>query len=276
MYFDNDFDFNEHKSEWESELSQLPPIKSLESYKGVEEREVNKWDEFYHIHNNGQFFKPRKYLSAEFEVWLNSAHVVLEVGCGYGMLLFCFVICITHLLLYLGCSIFPLMKSYQNIHFIASDYSDNAIKILRGNNRYDSERITSFPWNIISPCGDSINKHIDCVLAIFVLSALPPQMHSVALANIISIMPSGSVFLFRDYGIYDMTMFRHVVRYEEHLYERTDGTLCYYFSLEYLIELCAKLNLEVVELKYATVNNVNKKKKLVMKRVFVHGVFRKI
>jgi SAM-dependent methyltransferase len=79
--------------------------------------------------------------------------------------------------------------------------------------------------------------------------------------------------LFRDYGVYDMTMFRHSKRHSEYLFERNDGTYCYYFELPYLHNLIESVGMKVVELSYATIINVNRKTKEKMYRVFVHGVF---
>lgn len=56
-------------------------------------------------------------------------------------------------------------------------------------------------------------------------------------------------------------------------YARKDGTLAYFFSVE---ELCARASdagFQVLECKYATVRNVNRKTGAVLDRVFIHGLF---
>jgi hypothetical protein len=68
-------------------------------------------------------------------------------------------------------------------------------------------------------------------------------------------------------------MFRHSKRHSEYLFERNDGTYCYYFELPYLHNLIESVGMKVVELSYATIINVNRKTKEKMYRVFVHGVF---
>lgn len=166
------------------------------------------------------------------------------------------------------------MKQLESIHFIASDYSSSAIKILQKKLQLNENLLSIFTWDILTPCPELISS-VDCTLCIFVLSALSPNNHKTAFENILSVMPSGSVILFRDYGDCDMTMFRHTRRLDTYLFQRTDNTLCFYFTLDYLHELCAACDLKIEEIKYATVNNVNRKKNLIMKRVFVHGVFRK-
>ena len=100
---------------------------------------------------------------------------------------------------------------------------------------------------------------------------------------------------FRDYAHLDMTMLRHKQRIGPFLFRRPDGTLCYSFTQEYLQALvqttvsvpsltspstCCSVSLkeifEIVEMKYACVKNVNRKKNIEMRRVFIHAVFRKI
>ena len=99
---------------------------------------------------------------------------------------------------------------------------------------------------------------------------------------------------FRDYAHLDMTMLRHKQRLGLFLFRRPDGTICYYFTQEYLQALLSttvsvpsltssstrsiSLNevFEIAEMKYACVKNVNRKKNIEMNRVFIHAVFRKI
>ena len=80
--------------------------------------------------------------------------------------------------------------------------------------------------------------------------------------------------LFRDYGIHDMTMYRHRVRQGEFLFHRTDNTIAYYFDKSYLGNIAKQAGLEPVELDYATVCVVNKKTGAKMNRVFLHAVFK--
>jgi len=58
---------------------------------------------------------------------------------------------------------------------------------------------------------------------------------------------------------------------------RGDGTLAYFFDLETISQLAVTSGFEVVECQYACTILLNRKKEgRDMKRVFVHGVFRKI
>lgn len=59
------------------------------------------------------------------------------------------------------------------------------------------------------------------------------------------------------------------------LYRREDGTLSYFFTLERARALAEGAGFTVEELEYACVANLNRKTGKELRRVFVHGVFRK-
>lgn len=102
-------------------------------------------------------------------------------------------------------------------------------------------------------------------------------MVSEAVCCCLQALRPGGLLLLRDHGLYDITHLRlqPEQRVGHRLYRRQDGTVCYFFTVE---DLCAKVQaagFETVECKYACVNLRNRKRSLDMKRVFVHGVFRK-
>jgi hypothetical protein len=53
---------------------------------------------------------------------------------------------------------------------------------------------------------------------------------------------------------------------------RQDGTYAYYFDEEYLTSLVNAAGLKIIEIKYATIASVNRKKQSTLKRVFLHMV----
>ncbi|KAJ1430102.1 hypothetical protein B484DRAFT_396059 [Ochromonadaceae sp. CCMP2298] len=140
------------------------------------------------------------------------------------------------------------------------------------------------------------------VLAVFALSAVHPEQHLACLLHMrqllttahtaapASISPASSpapvpsspapsasasssgVILFRDYGVHDITMYRHNRRLSQHLFQRPDDTLAYYFDLQYVQSLADRARLRVLELRYATVRTENRKSGAVMRRVYVHAV----
>ena len=127
-----------------------------------------------------------------------------------------------------------------------------------------------------------ISYNIDGIMCIFVLSAVHNDHHIQALLNMKYILKKstninsndGGVIMFRDYGIYDMTMLRHRRRIGQNLYIRNNTTTtstsnthtyAYYFDIEYLRQLLEQNGFKVMELEYATVLNCNKKSKLISK-----------
>ena len=129
-------------------------------------------------------------------------------------------------------------------------------------------------WDVTYPL--LLDRQVDIVLMVFALSAIHPRNHLSSLLNINDKLSNGSYLLFRDYGIHDMTMYRHTIRHEENLYERSDGTLSYYFDIEYFTSLAREAHFQVIEMKYATVINRNRKTRVEMKRVFLHAVLQKV
>lgn len=49
---------------------------------------------------------------------------------------------------------------------------------------------------------------VDVVSLVFVLSAIDPAKFATALSNVAAVLRPGGLLIFRDYGIYDMAMFR--------------------------------------------------------------------
>lgn len=62
---------------------------------------------------------------------------------------------------------------------------------------------------------------------------------------------------------------------KRHLYRRGDGTLAYFYTAEELSGLAEAAGLEVEECNYVCVVNKNRKTGQLLRRAFVHGVFKK-
>lgn len=122
---------------------------------------------------------------------------------------------------------------------------------------------------------------VDIVMLIFTLSAIPVASMPHVLAKVLAVLKPGGYLLFRDYGLYDMTMLRFApsqrISHEAGvpLYQRDDGTLCYYFSVKNLRELLTTTGFVEEELEYCCVKLINQRKQMPMKRVWVHAKFRK-
>lgn len=156
------------------------------------EAEADKfWDAFYNIHQN-RFFKDRHWLFTEFpelapkntksapervypkgDDIINKATIVepasdskmtrtiFEIGCGVGN------------------TIFPILKYSQepNLMVYASDFSAQAVDILKDSPEYDQNRCNAF---VLDATADSWTvpfqeNSIDIIVLIFVLSAIHPD-----------------------------------------------------------------------------------------------------
>ena len=118
---------------------------------------------------------------------------------------------------------------------------------------------------------------LDIVTMIFTLSAIPVEKMAHVLSECLEVLKPGGLLLFRDYGLYDMTMLRFAPRQRMSrcLYEREDGTLSYFFSLEVVRTLFTKAGFVERELEYCCVQLMNRRKQVPMKRVWVHAKFQK-
>lgn len=253
-YFDQDFDWNE----WTVTAVALPlPEIDITSRAGSEDgRDAKDWDSLFNSHSTGVIYKPRNYLYKEFNAVLSRPHRLLEIGCGYGS------------------SLFSLINQGACEHYFASDHSFNALAMLEASKLFDSQRMSVLEWDFAEPAPPAVlATAATVVLAVFALSAVTVDKHRQVIRNIKAILQPGGHVLLRDYGLHDMTMYRHKRRIAEHTFLRTDNTICHYFTLQELESMMVDEGFVVTELRYATVINRNRKEGKVMHRVFVHGVF---
>ncbi|KAK3011104.1 hypothetical protein RJ639_010598 [Escallonia herrerae] len=124
---------------------------------------------------------------------------------------------------------------------------------------------------------DCCTSGVDFVTLIFTLSAVPLDRMSKAIAECFSVLKPGGLLLFRDYGLYDMTMLRfepsQKVGYRE--YMRSDGIHSYFFSLDSTRDLFIAAGFIEQELEYCCIKSVNRRNGKSMRRVWIHGKFRK-
>lgn len=260
-YYDNDFDWSDHAAEMASVA--LPEVVATrQGYRPVEgpASHAEPWEQLFAKHVRGALYKPRNYLFCEFRSFLVGARSILEIGCGYGS------------------SLFALIDKVPFSHYCATDCSEMALSILRQHKAFDEARVSTKQWDFCQPWDRSLSPVApDVVLAVFALSAAPSSEHVQLIRNVKKALQEnpagGGYFLFRDYGLHDMTMYRHKARVGERTFQRVDETLCHYFTVEELEKLLTDQGFTVVELRYATVVNANRKENKLMRRVFVHGVF---
>ncbi|CAN6917222.1 hypothetical protein Bca4012_089404 [Brassica carinata] len=249
------------------------------------------WQDFHSRHSSGKFFKERRYLLKEFPelVLCGENTKLLEVGCGNGS------------------TVLPLLRGSKNITVYACDCSSEALVRTKENiNRaiatvdnfhsFTCDFSTSaFPnWLACHHCrhnkhchhsgksdDTSLNEHciggVDFVTLIFTLSAVPKERMPRAIKECFAVLKPGGLLLFRDYGLYDMTMLRFepekCIGFRE--YVRSDGTLSYFFCLDTVKKLFTDAEFIEVELENCCVKAVNRRKNKNMYRVWVHGKFQK-
>lgn len=118
-----------------------------------------------------------------------------------------------------------------------TDFSPKALELLQTDPRFQRAhgegRATAQLFDLATPSHDGpAIQDIDLCTAIFVLSAIPPECHGIALSNIRSMLRPGGTLFIRDYAKNDAAQlrFKDDRMLGERLYVRQDGTLCYFFT----------------------------------------------
>uniref|UniRef100_A0A2M3ZBJ0 tRNA N(3)-methylcytidine methyltransferase n=1 Tax=Anopheles braziliensis TaxID=58242 RepID=A0A2M3ZBJ0_9DIPT len=288
--------------EWDEEQEQaaLDGVKKNSTVKLSQEEVVRlsteadqSWDRFYGIHQN-RFFKDRHWLFTEFPelapkaqpgsdvpqrvlpggevhtkvgsvptVEQSERRTIFEIGCGVGN------------------TVFPILKysDEDNLMVYASDFSTQAIEILRQSPDYDTERCQAFVLDATADRWDVpfAENSIDIVVLIFVLSAIDPERMQHVANQIARYLKPGGLLLLRDYGRYDLAQLRFKPGkcLKDNFYARGDGTLVYFFTQDDLRTLFSKAGLieeqNIVDRRL----QVNRGKMIKMYRVWVQVKFRK-
>ncbi|KAG2633131.1 hypothetical protein PVAP13_2NG278100 [Panicum virgatum] len=311
-YHSHDFEWEDLRAEVESDpafsyhLSPFPgPAASTAS---PPQPSSEAWRSFHRRHASGKFFKERRYLLKEFPELPNSKDCakILEVGCGNG----------STAVSILRSSLVPVRerkkRSNESITVFVCDCSkdtlEKANEIISNTKGVDiKDRFHPFlmdvskeffpDWLFCNACKSSHgNCHemrkqlpdflrenqccvggMDFITMIFTLSAIPFAIMPSTIEQCVSVLKPGGLLLFRDYGLYDMTMLRFLPHQRVGFWEymRSDGTLSYFFTLDTVRELFHAAGLITLELEYCCVRSVNRKNGKKMQRVWVHGKFMK-
>lgn len=296
QYFSQDFQWEDLRDEVERSQGYIDLPTTSQSYS--QDHNVEAWNKFHKLHGKHAFFKERRYLVKEFPDLLASdrALKILEIGCGTGS------------------SVLPILRANEAAKVYACDCSESALRrahdLVRSTiSSNENARFVPFhcdisnqslpSWLCCSACTSSEDKvHDDChfeplnsivekpfccingvdiITMIFTLSSIPPQQMQHVIEECFLVLKPGGLVLFRDYGLYDMTMqrFSAAQKVGERLYHRGDGTLSYFFTPEFLKDLFTKAGFIEEENFYCCVELKNRRKELPMKRVWIHAKFSK-
>ena len=232
-------------------------------------RESQKsWNSFYK-RNKDNFFKDRHWTEREFHIlFQDQPYILLEMGCGVGNFLL------------------PILERRPSVMIIGCDTSPNAIEILSNNEIYQrhSSRCQIFVCDISSSELQSqfFNKvrseSVDVVSLIFVLSAFHPIQHAQVIRNAAWALKPGGRVLFRDYAKDDYAQQRFNIdrKMQDDLYVRQDGTLSFFFTLEYLAAVFQQEGFHMVEHQYIHRKTFNTKTNFSADRIFIQSQWEKI
>lgn len=179
----------------------------------------------------------------------------------------------------MGNSVFPVLEDNPNVFCHAMDFSDNAIALLKADERFRGDRCNAFVWDISEA---EIPEHAvpprscDFALCCFFLSAIPPEKQRSALSHIQRALKPDGKLLFRDYASGDLAekRFAPSSQMDTHYFVRQDGTLSYFFDRQSLSELANYAGFTTEEVHEVERVVVNRKEEKVMHRRFLTGRFK--
>lgn len=235
---------------------------------------ASRWDKHYDV--NPRNYHDRRYLLNEYPTLLapalgrneddDSEIVVLETGCGVGN------------------TLLPLLALSPRVRALGCDLAENAVR--HATQRLSREDLTkrgaAFCWDIGQPLPA---RHplpsggVDTVLAIFTLSALPPEDLPHAIANLASCLKPGGQLLLRDYGRLDQKQLKFARMKNARLgsghgcewYSRGDGTTALFLTTDAMRVLAEAAGLRVVDLRYDRRLVVNRASGARMHRAWIVG-----
>jgi SAM-dependent methyltransferase len=153
-----------------------------------------------------------------------------------------------------------------------------------GHEQFDSVRCIPFQLDISKAVSETDawplpfeKGSLGYVLLIFVLSALDPQRLQCAVENVFRFLKPGGRVFFRDYGRYDMAQLRFKPGkcISDNFYKRGDGTRCYFFTQEEVLDLFRSVGFVEEQLKEDKRLQVNRGKQLKMYRIWIQAKFKK-
>lgn len=232
---------------------------------GVSDRDKQTGTQYASSHNNVESHQDGKQ-TAEAANSLPGKHAalrILEVGCGTGN------------------SVFPIIGTIKDrrVFLYCCDFSPRAIQLVKDNPAYDQSVCHAFVHDI---CDEAASfpfppLSLDVILVVFVLSSIHPERLQGVVNRLSGYLKHGGMFLFRDYGRYDLSQlrFKKGQCLSENFYTRGDGTCVYFFTKDEVHHLFSNAGLEEIQNLEDRRLQVNRGRKIVMHRVWMQSKFRK-
>lgn len=232
------------------------------------------WDKFYK-RNEARFFRDRHWTDDETTdgfPCLGQIHTppvtILEAGCGAG-----------------NCA-FPLLSN-PSLTIRAFDFAPSAVSVARARANdlptESKERFHAFEWDLCDASSlptdaDLPTQGVDYIILVFVLSAIPPSKQVEGIRNLVRLLRPGGRLLFRDYATEDLAMsrFKSRNRIDDKHFVRQDGTLAVFFDETDITTIMTQVGLVQKGLRRVRRVVHNRKEKLEMHRVFLHGEFERV
>eukprot|EP00917_Polyrhabdina_sp_WS-2016_P014739 GHVP01032214.1.p1 GENE.GHVP01032214.1~~GHVP01032214.1.p1 ORF type:complete len:296 (-),score=53.32 GHVP01032214.1:273-1160(-) len=231
------------------------------------------WNKFYKNHG-ASFFKNRSWLDTEIpELFAQSNDLaVFEVGCGVGNTLFPLK------------SIFDCyMDDKKSIFVHGCDISEKAISVIKESPEYNKDCMNVFVYDISNESLDILFSNIkplsiDCILLIFVLSAIDPSLIQGVIMRLEKVLKKGGMVFFRDYAVGDMAQlrFKEINYLKDSFYLRGDGTCAGFFTEEQVTEAFTRNGFEVSASLLDNRMLVNRKRRITMHRRWLQMKFIKL
>ncbi len=195
--------------------------------------------------------------------------VLLEVGCGRGS------------------ALFPVLRANKRLYGIAFDFSAVAVAALLDHPEYSQTRVHAFVGDVTK--AESFVPVVrerggaSFVTACWTLSALSASQMRAAVQALGAACREGALLFVRDFARGDMREARFAGRGEAvestplaDVYLRGDGTLAAFFDLDEFVRAVTDCGWVVVRSKVVEREVRNRAKALVMKRKWLHAVFRRV
>uniref|UniRef100_A0A673YRS0 tRNA N(3)-cytidine methyltransferase n=1 Tax=Salmo trutta TaxID=8032 RepID=A0A673YRS0_SALTR len=188
---------------------------------------------------------------------------ILEVGCGAGN------------------SVYPIVSSIKNTgaFLYCCDFSPRAVQLVKDHPDYDQTVCHAFVQDVCDEVGSFPFPplSLDVILLVFVLSSIHPERVQGVVTRLSQFLKPGGILLFRDYGRYDLSQLRFKKGrcLSENFYSRGDGTCVYFFTKDEVRSLFSSAGLEEIQNLEDRRLQVNRGKKVVMRRVWMQSKFKK-